>query len=48
LLAENLKGRDDMGMVTKVKMLLAARNMTIADLAEKLEPKLQGKMLPQK
>ena len=28
-----------MGMATKVKMLLAARNMTIADLAEVLEPK---------
>ncbi len=28
-----------MGMATKVKMLLAARDMTIADLAEKLEPK---------
>ena len=28
-----------MGMSTKVKMLLAARNMTIADLADKLEPK---------
>jgi len=28
-----------MGMSTKVKMLLAARDMTIADLADKLEPK---------
>lgn len=28
-----------MSMTTKVKMLLAARNMTIADLADKLEPK---------
>ena len=28
-----------MGMTTKVKMLLAARNMTIADLADRLEPK---------
>lgn len=26
-------------MATKVKMLLAARDMTIADLADKLEPK---------
>jgi len=25
-------------MATKVMMLLAARNMTIADMAEKLEP----------
>ncbi|MCD1259169.1 transcriptional regulator [Paenibacillus athensensis] len=28
-----------MGMATKVKMLLAARGMTIADLANRLEPK---------
>jgi len=28
-----------MGMAIKVKMLLAAREMTIADLADKLEPK---------
>lgn len=28
-----------MGMATKVKMLLAARNMTITDLSEKLEPR---------
>jgi len=33
------KERDFMGMATKVKMLLAARDMTIADLADKLEPK---------
>lgn len=28
-----------MAMATKIKMLLAARNMTITDLANKLEPK---------
>lgn len=28
-----------MGMAIKVKMLLAAKEMTIADLANKLEPK---------
>lgn len=28
-----------MEMATKVKMLLAARNMTISDLADKIEPK---------
>lgn len=28
-----------MSMATKVKMLLAARDMTIADLADKFEPK---------
>ncbi len=28
-----------MGMAIKVKMLLAAREMTLGDLAEKIEPK---------
>lgn len=28
-----------MGMTTKIKMLLAARDMTITDLADKIEPK---------
>ena len=28
-----------MGMAVKVKMLLAARGMTISELAEKIEPK---------
>ena len=28
-----------MTLATKVKMLLAARNMTITDLADKIEPK---------
>ena len=28
-----------MDLATKVKMLLVARNMTIADLAEKIKPK---------
>jgi hypothetical protein len=28
-----------MGMAIKVKMLLAAKEMTISDLAEKIEPK---------
>lgn len=28
-----------MAMATKIKMLLAARNMTISDLADKIEPK---------
>jgi hypothetical protein len=32
-----------MAMETKVKMLLAARNMTISDLADKLEPKSDRK-----
>lgn len=28
-----------MGMAVKVKMLLAAKNMTIGDLADKIEPR---------
>ena len=40
----NKKERDSMEMATKVKMLLAARNMTISDLADKIEPKTTRQM----
>ncbi len=37
-----------MGLSVKIKMLLAAREMTLTDLAEKLEPKTTVQNLSQK
>lgn len=34
-----------MGMTTKIKMLLAARDMTITDLAAKMDPPTTGQNL---
>ena len=37
-----------MGMAVKVRMLLAAKGMSIIDLAEKIEPKTSAQNLGQK